>query len=894
LLGALVAGTLVFGCGNSSRETENGDDSGSSSGGQSGSGAGAEGGAGDAGETGTGGTSGSDGGRSGAGGTSGASGGASGSSGTSGESGAAGSGDDDCGDGTVGDDECDDGNHESGDGCSESCQREDGWRCDLLQPTRCLEDCGDGLAIGAEARAGGCDDGNVRSGDGCSSTCRLEPGYTCPVQGRPCISSVDCGDGMLSGLEVCDDGNDEPDDGCAGDCLSVDPGFLCPIPNRECVPRCGDGIRTAGEPCDDHDVTSGDGCSATCRIEPGWSCTGTPSVCVQSVCGNGVTEAGESCDDGLNPATGRVNGLFTGDPMESARGCSKTCTREPSCRDATGTHACTTVCGDGNVDTGEPCDDGNRASGDGCSSTCTLEEGFTCTNMERPDSEPCTLSAGSQCLRLPVTYRDFDGQHLPSGHPDFFFLGATPSGGSRVTCVPNASGRPVGMNGSCWDSDATPLCTGIAAATLGANGKPSLGSTTSCVCRFTDWDNTGVLTGVAGTTTCTSGAATPTRLETMARVVQSAQSFAQWYADSALGTKVTGLLELRDLGTGTYGFSSSNGRTVFTDLHDIFMATAIPARSAQSPVFADAPANSLSSGFFPLEARTGAHASKLCNLWPYWPAALTTANCVAQDGNPVWQQWDPQGSFTARMAGTGGPVNPVNGVPRNFHFTSEVRLHFEYTGNLSLMFYGDDDVWVFVNGKLVLDLGAPHESLSGTLTLTGASAAWTIQAQPIVSGVPTTVTVDTGTVANLGLEVGRTYELVVFHADRHPRESNYMLSMTGLSSTRSECFSQCGDGVVTGAEECDDGPQNADGVYGGCGLQCLLGPFCGDGTPNGPEECDDGPLNGGPYGEQGACTAGCRAAHFCGDENVDLTYGEECDDGAANGSTECDTSCRLR
>jgi cysteine-rich repeat protein len=35
-------------------------------------------------------------------------------------------------------------------------------------------------------------------------------------------------------------------------------------------------------------------------------------------------------------------------------------------------------CGDGYTDAGEQCDDGNLISGDGCSSTCTIETYFTC------------------------------------------------------------------------------------------------------------------------------------------------------------------------------------------------------------------------------------------------------------------------------------------------------------------------------------------------------------------------------------------------------------------------------------------------------------------------------------------------------------------------------------
>jgi fibro-slime domain-containing protein len=738
--------------------------------------------------------------------------------------------------------------------------------------------CGDGNLNMGEY----CDDHNLAPGDGCSPSCQIESGYDCPTPGAPCVIRSACGDGVLGAQEQCDDGNMVGMDGCSADCLMVEPGFICRAPGKRCVPFCGDGQLVGGENCDDMNGMSGDGCSATCLVEPGASCTGTPSVCTMAMCGNGAVEAGESCDDGsmVMPGKDKVNGLFTGDPMESLRGCSKTCTKEPACRDATGTHACASVCGDANVDMGEGCDDGNAVNGDGCSSTCQVEAGFTCTDMARPDTEACTASAGAQCLRLPVTYRDFDGQDQATGHPDFFFMAAV----AGRNCVPNASGRPIAMNGSCWDSDSTPLCTGIANATIGMNGKPAPGATTSCLCHFTDWDNTGILNGAAGMAMCNdSNGGGHTRLETMTKVVTSAQSFAQWYTDSTLSTKVIDMLELAQLNGGMqYQFSSSNGRTVYNDIHDIFMGTAIPATNG-------AAANSLSSGFFPLEAQTR---HKVCNIWPYWNAALATA-CAAQDGNVVTQQWDPQGSYTARMAGTGGPIKPVTGVLRNFYFTSEVRYLFRYAGNEQLAFYGDDDVWVFINGKLVLDLGAPHERLQGTIALTAGGASYAISTQNLTTGA--VLPLGMGTVANLGLEVGRTYEIVVFHADRHPRESNYQLTLSGFATQRSFCEPRCGDGVVAAAEECDDGPNNMDGVYGGCTTMCKYGPFCGDGVTDasGMEQCDAGRMNGAGYGQDG-CTAGCRFPPRCGDGVVDGVYGEKCDAGMANGPTgACLSDCTL-
>jgi cysteine-rich repeat protein len=76
------------------------------------------------------------------------------------------------------------------------------------------------------------------------------------------------------------------------------------------------------------------------------NCTVTPA---DPECGNGVMEMGEACDDGN---------------MAGDDGCEPDCTVTPE--------APPVICGDGMMGEGEECDDGNSESGDGCEADCTV------------------------------------------------------------------------------------------------------------------------------------------------------------------------------------------------------------------------------------------------------------------------------------------------------------------------------------------------------------------------------------------------------------------------------------------------------------------------------------------------------------------------------------------
>jgi len=149
---------------------------------------------------------------------------------------------------------------------------------------------------------------------------------------------------------------------------------------------CGDGILDPGEACDDHNKTSGDGCSVLCQVECFSLCgsiCGPPTPCIRvpSRCGDGRLDDGEACDDG-NAASGD--------------GCVDLCNTIAigwSCP-VVGS-PCVPICGDRLIVGPETCDDGNTIAGDGCSEICLVE----------PSTARCgdgVLSGAEECDRGPL------------------------------------------------------------------------------------------------------------------------------------------------------------------------------------------------------------------------------------------------------------------------------------------------------------------------------------------------------------------------------------------------------------------------------------------------------------------------------------------------------------
>lgn len=94
------------------------------------------------------------------------------------------------------------------------------------------------------------------------------------------------------------------------------------------------------------------------------------------------------------------------------------------------------------------------------------------------------------------------------------------------------------------------------------------------------------------------------------------------------------------------------------------------------------------------------------------------------------------------------PLDAITGAtegnPHNYHFTLELGTTFTYQAGQQFKFTGDDDLWVYIDGKQCIDLGGVHTALSGTCDL------------------------DT-----LGLVAGQDYSFKLFFAERHTTESNF-------------------------------------------------------------------------------------------------------------------------
>lgn len=88
-----------------------------------------------------------------------------------------------------------------------------------------------------------------------------------------------------------------------------------------------------------------------------------------------------------------------------------------------------------------------------------------------------------------------------------------------------------------------------------------------------------------------------------------------------------------------------------------------------------------------------------------------------------------------------------------YFFSTELHTNFEYKGGEVFTFRGDDDVLVYINGHIAVNLSGVHTAQEGSVVLDDVAA-------------------------NFGLTLGGVYTFDLFQAERQASESNFRLETT--------------------------------------------------------------------------------------------------------------------